>query len=80
MEITSRHKKILSLALPIIGGMVSQNVLNIVDTAMVGVMGDNALAAMGIGSFANFMSIAFIMGLATGVQAIAARRLGEVFN
>jgi putative MATE family efflux protein len=67
----------LTLALPIIGGMVSQNVLNLVDTAMVGSLGPSALAAVGMGSFANFMAMAFIMGLSAGVQAIAARRLGE---
>lgn len=77
MNTSTRRKRILSLALPIVGGMISQNVLNLVDTAMVGSLGDEALAAVGIGSFANFMSIAFIMGLSTGVQAIAARRLGE---
>ncbi len=68
---------ILALALPIIGGMVSQNVLNLVDTAMVGTLGPSALAAVGMGSFANFMAMAFIMGLSAGVQAISARRLGE---
>ena len=30
-----------------------------------------------MGSFANFMAVAFIMGLSAGVQAIAARRVGE---
>jgi putative MATE family efflux protein len=68
---------ILGLALPIIGGMASQNVLNLVDTAMVGLLGAPALAAVGMGSFANFMATAFIMGLSAGVQAMAARRLGE---
>ena len=64
------------------GGMLSQNILNLVDTAMVGRVGDGtegtiAQAAVGYGSFANFLSIAFIMGLSVGVQAIAARRMGE---
>ena len=36
-----------------------------------------ALAAAGIGGFANFMAMSVILGLATGVQAIASRRLGE---
>jgi multidrug resistance protein, MATE family len=57
--------------------MVSQNVLNLVDTAMVGTLGDVALAAVGLGSFSNFVASAFITGMATGVQAVAARRLGE---
>ncbi len=73
----TRIRRILALALPIIGGMASQNVLNLVDTAMVGYLGAPSLAAVGLGSFANFMAVAFIMGLSAGVQAIAARRLGE---
>ena len=74
---TSRLKIILILALPIVGSMVSQNILNLVDTAMVGRVGLNALAAVGIASFTNFMAIAIILGLGTGVQAIASRRKGE---
>ncbi|MEM6996027.1 MAG: MATE family efflux transporter, partial [Myxococcota bacterium] len=74
---SERHRTVLALALPIVGGMVSQNVLNLVDTAMVGSLGDEALAAVGTGSFANFLAIAFITGLSVGVQAMVARRLGE---
>ncbi len=65
------------IALPIIGGMLSQNILNLVDTAMVGHLGDVALAATGFGGFANYMSIAFILGLSAGVQALSSRRMGE---
>jgi putative MATE family efflux protein len=74
---SERRQRILTLALPIIGGMVSQNILNLVDTAMVGILGAAALAAVGMASFANFMASAFVTGLSAGVQAIAARRLGE---
>ncbi len=72
-----RRKRILVLALPIIGGMLSQNVLNLVDTAMVGTLGDAALAGVGLGGFANFLFSAFVLGLSAGVQAMAARRVGE---
>jgi putative MATE family efflux protein len=72
-----RRKTILTLGLPIIAGMLSQNVLNVVDTAMVGTLGNVALAATGLGGFANFMATSFIMGLSAGVQAVSARRLGE---
>lgn len=72
-----RRKRIMGLALPIIGGMVSQNVLNLVDTGMVGTLGDVALAAAGLGSFANFLAMAAILGISAGVQAMASRRLGE---
>ncbi len=77
MSAPSRRDRILQIALPIIGGMVSQNVLNLVDTYMVSHLGDNALAGVGLGSFANFMCTAFITGLSAGVQAMSARRLGE---
>ena len=67
----------MALSLPIIGGMVSQNVLNLVDTLMVGRLGPKALAAVGFGGFANFMATAFITGMSSGVQAMASRRKGE---
>ncbi len=70
-------RRILALALPIIGGMTSQNLFNLVDTAMVGTLGNQALAAVGLASFANFMSAAFITGMSAGVQAMSARWLGE---
>jgi len=57
--------------------MVSQNLLNIVDTAMVGYLGDPALAAVGLGGFVVFMCQALILGISTGVQSSAARRKGE---
>ena len=73
----ARRGAIWAIALPIMGGMMSQNVLNLVDIGMVGRLGDAALAATGLGGFANYLAIAFIIGLSAGVQALAARRLGE---
>lgn len=72
-----RRRRIWMIALPIMGGMMSQNVLNLVDIGMVGRLGDAALAATGIGGYANYLGISFIIGLSAGVQALAARRLGE---
>jgi Na+-driven multidrug efflux pump len=72
-----RLRTILALALPIVGGMVSQNLLNLVDTAFVGRLGGAELGAVGIGGFATFMVITLVMGPAAGgVQAIVARRVG----
>ena len=73
----TRRRQLFAIALPVIGGMTSQNVLNLVDIGMVGRLGNSALAATGLGSFANWLSMAFILGLSTGVQAIAARRVGQ---
>lgn len=72
-----RRARIWAIALPITGGMMSQNILNLVDIGMVGRLGDAALAATGIGSFSNYLAMSFIIGLSAGVQALAARRLGQ---
>ncbi len=72
-----RRKIILALALPIILGMMSQTILNLVDTLMVSTLGTKAISAVGFGGFANFLGTAFITGMAAGVQAIASRRKGE---
>lgn len=65
--------------MPVIAGMMSQNILNLVDTAMVSRLdnSDAALAAVGYGGFALFVSQAIILGLSTGVLAAAARRKGQ---
>ncbi|MCH2227997.1 MAG: MATE family efflux transporter [Candidatus Caenarcaniphilales bacterium] len=73
----SRSRQIIQIALPIMGAMLSQNILNLVDTAMVGQIGSTALAAVGLASIAAFLVQTPILGISAGVQAIAARRLGE---
>jgi len=73
----ARSREVLHLALPIIGGMTSQNLLNLADAWMVGGLGPAALAATGIANFVNFIAFAFITGFSPAVQAIAARRAGE---
>ena len=72
-----RVRHILILALPIVGGMVSQNIVNLTDTAMVGRLGKAAVAGVGLSSFVNFLFTSVVTGLSSGVQAIAARRVGE---
>ena len=57
--------------------MLSQSLINLVDMAMVGSLGGEALAGVGVGGYANFMAIALIMGLSSGVQAMVARRNGQ---
>jgi putative MATE family efflux protein len=73
----SRTREVLTLSLPIIGGMTSQNLLNLADAWMVGGLGAPALAGTGLANFLNFMAVAFITGFSPAVQAIAARRVGE---
>ena len=72
-----RAKTILRLALPIIGGMCSQNILNTVDTAFVGQLGKAALGGVGIGGIATWLFLAVLVSLSAAVQAYTARRIGE---
>jgi MATE family multidrug resistance protein len=74
-----RISRIFLLALPIIGAMVSQNILNLVDTAMVSRLSDSnaALAAIGLGGFVLFFWQALLLGFSTGVQASASRAKGH---
>jgi MATE family multidrug resistance protein len=73
----ARARRLLGLALPVMAGMASQNVVSLVDTAMVSRLGAPSLAAVGVASFANLMAVSLVIGLAAGVQAMVARRHGE---
>ncbi|WP_426417462.1 MATE family efflux transporter [Aestuariirhabdus sp. LZHN29] len=74
---SQRIGRVTSLAFPIMGGMLSQSLLNLVDAAMVGSLGEVALAGVGVGAYLNFLAVSMIMGLSSGVQAIVARRMGQ---
>jgi len=69
--------EIWRLAGPIVLGMVSQTLMNLVDTAMVGRLGPAALAATGLGGLLSWMVLGTLSGLHVGVQAVTARRFGE---
>lgn len=71
------NSKILKLAVPVVFGMLSQTVVWVTDTMMVGRLGKNSIAAIGIGGIAHFTVLAFLMGFAMGIQVIIARRFGE---
>ncbi len=73
---TARLHTILSLALPMTAGMLSQSLLNLVDTAMVGHLGDQALAAVALANYAIFVCFGLISGLSIAVQAQVAHNCG----
>lgn len=76
MPQTQPTQKILALALPIMGGMLSQSLLNLIDAVLVGSLGETVLAGVGVGGYAIFMLSAVIAGLSSGVQSQVARRQG----
>ncbi len=56
--------------------MLSQSMTNLADTALVGPLGEASLAAVGAGSYANFVALSLLAGLSAGIQAQVARRDG----
>ncbi|HEB84938.1 MAG TPA: MATE family efflux transporter [Bacteroidetes bacterium] len=65
------------LAGPVVVGMISQTLMSVVDTAMVGRLGAEALAAAGLGGVLSWMILGSLGALYIGSQAVAARRHGE---
>jgi len=57
-------------------GMLSANLLTVVDRMMIGRLGDSALAAVGQGAFLCQLATALVLGLTTAVQAMTARAAG----
>lgn len=49
----------------------------LIDTAMIGVLGNVSLAAVGVANYVYYVAIAVISGLAVSVQAMTSRREGE---
>ncbi|MGQ7287000.1 MATE family efflux transporter [Vreelandella venusta] len=71
-----RQGKVMRLALPIMLGMLSQSMLNLIDAALVGHLGQEALAGVGIGGYAMFMMTALVFGLSSSVQSQTSQDLG----
>lgn len=69
--------KVWRLAGPVVVGMISQTLLSVVDTAMVGRLGAISLAATGLGGILSWTIIGSVGALHVGAQAVSARRFGE---
>ncbi|EHJ91767.1 MATE family efflux transporter [Vreelandella boliviensis] len=74
--VARRHGKVIRLALPIMLGMLSQSMLNLIDAALVGHLGEVALAGVGVGGYAMFMLTAIVFGLSSSVQSQTAQHKG----
>lgn len=74
--VSGRHGKVIRLAFPIMLGMLSQSMLNLIDAALVGRLGEVALAGVGVGGYAMFMLTAIVFGLSSSVQSQTAQHEG----
>ena len=70
-------KEILVLAYPVIISNLSRVLMNVVDMGMVGHLGANALAAVGMGSMLVWVFISMGISLRTATQTLSSRRLGQ---
>lgn len=66
----SHFKDTLKLAWPIIVGQVGQVMMGVIDTAMVGSVGEEAVAAAGVSSSVFFLLTVFGFGLSTAVSPL----------
>ena len=72
-----RIRVIVQLGTPLMGVMLSQNLLGIIDLAMIGQLGTAAIAGVGVASLLFSMCVAFFNGVDSSVQATVARLVGE---
>lgn len=77
MPCFKNYSTLLKLGLPITAGMLSQSLLNLVDAAMVGQLGEIALAGVGAAGYSHFVVISLILGLSSSVQVKVARLMGN---
>lgn len=70
-------RQVVHLAIPVVISQLSQTVVGLVDTMMVGRLGVIELAATGLGGLAVWMVMGALGHLATGTQIIASRRTGQ---
>ncbi|WP_048056149.1 MATE family efflux transporter [Pyrococcus sp. ST04] len=71
------RKRLWKLAWPAIMGNISQTLLNLVDTMIVGHVSAVALGAVGLGGMVSWFMFPIMMAVATGTLAVVARRVGE---
>lgn len=68
---------LISFALPLMAGNVFQQLYTVVDTAVVGqFVGVNALAALGVADWLNWMVLGIVQGLTQGFSILMAQHFG----
>lgn len=72
-----RIRRILTLGLPIMGGMSTHVILGVVDMVFVGFLGTAAIGAVGLASFFSYVYLGFFWGGSVAVQATVSRLQGE---
>ncbi len=74
---TYSNKHIWNISLPIIIGLLAQNIINVTDTAFLGRVGEVELGASAMGGLFYICLFTIFFGFSTGAQIIIGRRNGE---
>lgn len=77
MLTVERTKTITKLAFPVVVALSSTLTMELIDLAMVGRLGNAAIAALGLSIFSGNVVFAFMTGITFAVQGIVARNVGE---
>ena len=77
MTVAYSNKHIWNVSLPIIIGLLAQNVINVTDTAFLGHVGEVELGASAMGGLYYMCFFTIFFGFSTGAQIIISRRNGE---
>lgn len=70
------QRRVLGLAVPIIGESMLQTLVSVVDTLIVGALGATALAGVGIASEIIFFMLSIISAVAVGGTVVVSRAIG----
>ena len=73
----TEFKKLALLAAPLVLAQLAQNTMSLVDTIMVGQLGDKELAGMAIGSTTFFFSLMIFSGVLYAVSPLVANAVGS---
>src|SRR5262245_54311273 len=73
----SMLSELVKLAWPIAAAMAGETVIGLVDTKLVGGLGTNQLAGVGVGSTFMFLAYIVVFGILRGVKIRTAYAVGE---
>jgi len=76
VQASTLHRDILRLALPALGALVAEPLFLLTDTAMVGHLGANPLASLGLAGTILQTLVGLLIFLAYATTPFVARRLG----
>ncbi len=71
------YKRVLQIAIPIMLAQLFTSLLSVIDTTMVSVLGDNAIAAVGIGANFGFLIVMIMFGFLSGLGIFIAQYWGS---